>query len=834
MKNIDQEKIINGAILPALVIAGPGTGKTHTLVEYVVQAIKRGDVRANRVLITTFTKKAAREVTRRILERLKEEGLDKDLANMMVGNFHSLALDFISKYKKLDEDFFTGKIITTEVEEFLVNENIEKFRAIDGYKTFIQYNEAKTILDIFAGIINSLIDPLSLKDSDDPREVFAYEVYRTYERILKDKGLMNFQLILKTFLDILEDEERGRLIRDKIDLVIIDEYQDTNLIQEQIAMKLTSNGNIMVFGDDDQGLYSFRGADVNNLLNFADRFEKFSGQKVTSYRLEINYRSNDEIVARAKDFIKAATKTKKDLRGLGEKNPNSIVRARAKEIDNLVKIVKILGEKINLGQIAFLFPSFNNPYPKDLEESFEKAGIGVINRKSDRFFNKAEIEILVYILTSLGGIYPIELDYSPSSYEERKYYEYKTYLKEAYDKYSSDRELLDFIKSIKEGDLISEVIYRALGLSFYQDLKDERAFSNIGKFMGLGVDYDELVDLDGDFFRKFISSYLYLYFKNKGLSEYDEDSYDKDAVNFMTIHQAKGLEFDVVFVSSLNDYPRSSFSFLDKDRKADKEEDLDFYRKYYTAFTRAKKLLVILDNSRDVRIRNFMRGLNSGSNIGTIDFLRKDREEEKKVLAFTSDIDLYMTCPMKYKLIRENNFRTVKTESLAFGSHIHELVEYINSEVYRKEDLYDFLVKNPDYSLSLSNYLGRDFGVRASEVNYKADRDFYILQGTIDLLLEDSSIMDLKTGSVNEDSLGSYKNQLLTYKNLLRLNKKEAKSLFLYFIEKDELIEVEDGGMDLDEIDSIARKIVDGEDFDRTKETSKCKFCPFIYYCKRS
>ena len=97
MRNLGQEEIIKNAKLPAVVIAGPGTGKTHTIVGFVAEAIKEGKFPANKVLITTFTKKAARELNTRIITRLRKEGLDTDLEDMKIGNFHSLAISFITK-----------------------------------------------------------------------------------------------------------------------------------------------------------------------------------------------------------------------------------------------------------------------------------------------------------------------------------------------------------------------------------------------------------------------------------------------------------------------------------------------------------------------------------------------------------------------------------------------------------------------------------------------------------------------------------------------------------------------------------------------------------------
>ena len=851
MKNIGQEEIIKNAKLPAVVIAGPGTGKTHTIVGFVAEAIKEGKFPANKILITTFTKKAARELNTRIITRLRKDGLDTDLEDMKIGNFHSLAISFISKYRRLDDNFFNLMIIDSNMEEFIVEENLEIFTSLPHFEDFIGKDYAtRTILDIFQTLINQMIDPISLRDSTPPQDKLAYEIFTTYEKLLDSLGLINFQLILKRFLDLLKDPVIGEKIREEIDLVVIDEYQDTNLIQEEIAINLTKNGNIIVFGDDDQALYSFRGADARNLTHFDEKFYHRTGIRASKYFLNINYRSNQVIIDKARAFMdEAKGSSKKYLKSnKAEENPNTIVRARASEMDNLVMIVKLLSKKIKLGQIAFLFPSFNNSYPSILQKKFENAGIKVINRKSDGYFRREEIRLIIFILLKIARTGPINTDFrgGKMTYGQRQKLDYRNFLKEIYEdnKLNKNRELRNFIEDFSESSPISDLIYKLIGLEIFKDIlkdknqdKKDLIFKNISKFINLAVDYDEIFEGTSAYYQKFIFSYIFIYFKKNAIGEFDEDDVYDDAINFMTIHQSKGLEFEAVFVSSLGDYPRRDYDkftdrFVEKDSLEKKE--LDFYRKYYTAFTRAKNLLVLLDNSTDRRIKNFANTLDSSSKLSSIDFKIEERKDDKKILAFTTDIDVYMTCPLKYKFVRKLSFRTKKTQSLIFGSKVHNLAQYIYSPSFDKKDMTKFLWKNKGYIEPVSNLLNRGFDVKLSEANYKAGRDFYILQGNIDLILEDSSIMDLKTGSFDEKSLAKYKKQLLTYRQLLLANGKEVGKIYLYFIEKDELIEVRDDGFDMAAIDDVAREIV-RENFDhKTEDKKACKFCPMKHFCGRA
>lgn len=848
MRNLGQEKIIKDAKLPAVVLAGPGTGKTHTIVNFVAEGIKKKHFDANKVLITTFTKKAAKELNTRIITKLKYDNIKVDLKDMMIGNFHSLAIDFIKKYRKLDDNFFNLTVIDSFMEEYIIKENLDVFRKIDGFDDYIRKNQVATILDIFQTITNNLVDLEGLKKSSDDRKRIAYDIYTTYEKILNDLGLINFQLILKRFYDLLVDPVIGETIRNNIDLVIIDEYQDTNLIQEEIAFRLTKDGNIIVFGDDDQALYSFRGADPRNLLDFNEKFYKYSKLKSTIYKLDINYRSNQFIVKKSKDFIdEAKLNDKKDLVSVDNKeNENSIVRARSANISNIVAIVKHLSKEVNLNQIAFLFPSFYNSFPNQLEKGFEKSGIKVINRKSDRYFHRDEVRFFLYILLKYRNINQINVDL------DERYMDYYQKKKNAYRKYLAsiledenlrqDKEIDEFVGKIAHKEKISEIIYMAIGLKYYKNIlrcagkEEKRVHKNTGKFINLGVDFDEIFASEDNFYEKFIFSYLYIFYDKNAISEYDEDDTDIDGVNFMTIHQAKGLEFEVVFVSSLNDYPRGDREkFIDiSKQKTSEEVNLDFYRKYYTAFTRAKNLLVLFDNSRDKRIQKFLNSLDTSSRLSTIDFRRENPKREKEILAFTTDIDVYKTCPRKYKFIRKLSYKTYKNESLIFGSRVHALAEYSYSDNFNKEDMGNFLKKNPIYINPVANLLNKAYQVKDSEVNYKTDRNFYILQGSLDLVLSDNTIVDLKTGSFDERILDKYANQLTTYKNLMEENGEKVKETLLYFIEKDKEIRVEDGDFDIEEIDRIAKNIIE-ENFDnKTKDVKACKFCPMKFYCDRA
>ena len=862
MINEKQKLIVEDAKYPCAVLAGPGTGKTFTIVQKIISLIKNDGISPNKILVTTFTKKAANELIERVESGLKKENIYADTSNMLIGNFHSLALSFLKEYKSFTNKIFDPLVIDSHIEGYLIEKNMDIFENLPNFSKFISYNEVGQIQGIFANITNNLVDLDELRISNDPRDILALEIYLAWANFLDENDLINYQLILKKFYDLLKDPFYGKKIRDRIDFVIIDEYQDTNTIQEEISFSLCKGKNLMVFGDDDQALYSFRGASPKNLRDFDKTCKMKMKRKVNFYHLDINYRSNQEIIDKSREFLVNSNafdlEKIKNLRANdGEKNENSVVRARANEYENIENIVKFLNKKINLNQIAFLFPSLNSDYPKSLQTYFENHGINVLNKSSKLFFKRREIRLCLYVLISIFSKKPKKLTGSnPDKYKWTQETNFKKYLVAIFDdkEFTKNNELNAYIKeeklNIEENKSYTDILYKAFGLEIFREILDKkidklnaiRQLSNVGKFTSILSDFTNLCGYDINYYKKsvdLIYGYIFYLFKNSAISEFENFDAPKNSVIFSTIHQAKGLEYDVVFVSSLNDNPRKDMRAFSPKLEAKKESDFlkNYYRKYYTAFTRAKNLLVLLDNSQNSYLKNFAFSLNSSSILKTIDFKFKEDIVKKEILAYTTDISIYKSCPLKYKFIRVLDFKKEKSESLEFGSKVHSLTEYLTN--LKKENLSyhainDFIKENKDFQKPIENFVNRNFPIKYSEMNIKLDRFSYILQGNIDIILEDGTIIDIKTGKADENNLISYKNQLLTYYNLLVYNNKKVNKMILYFIEEDKLIEVEKSDFDMKNIDEIGKNIVEKNIEIKTQDKRQCKFCPMAYFCKRT
>ena len=852
MINESQRIIIEKAKTPAAVIAGPGTGKTYTIVKKVISLIQNQGLSPNRILITTFTKKAASELQTRIISEFNREGIKTELKDMMIGNFHSLALDFLEKYPSLDRPFLDSKVIDQVMEGYLIEKNLNLYKNIENYEKYITYNHAREIKAIYEEITNKLMDVDRLLTSENPREVFAGEIFLAHEKLLQSNNLINFQMILRDFYKLLKDPVRGEKIRNGIDFVIVDEYQDTNYIQQEIAFNLVRDKEIMVFGDDDQALYSFRGADPRNLTDFSKKFFKAKGIKAFFYKLDINYRSNQAIIDKSLKWLDNEDYglTKKTLRSNDKKkNLNTIVRARAFEFKNISNIIRLLAQDINLGQIAFLFPSLNHAYVMKLQSHFENEGIRVLNKKSSQFFKRDEVRGFIYILMKLAEVKTSYEDsstiYGAFAKNKAKYKNYLYYLGK--DEFlEEDSEIQTFIKNEAGLNLpITDLIYKAMGLEYFrkflimdeEDLDGARILGNISTMIGLAKDFDEIFKNNSlkKHYQEFINSYLEYLFVSKSIEEYTNMNSHKDALNFMTIHQAKGLEFEVVFISGLYDSPKPAKSgFLADFDQEDFSYVKDFYRKYYTGFTRAKNLLVLLDNSEDYKISKFSESFPRSSALKSLDFTRSEEKKEKPILAYTTDIEVFKTCSLKYRFVRKLDFRALKTKAVSFGTNTHKLAEYYSLEPRDRENLKKFIEKNQEYKNPLENFIKREFDIKTVETNYKLDRNFYILQGKVDLSLADGSIIDIKTGKYNEDILSTYIDQLMTYRWLILGNHHKLNKMYLYFIEEDKLIEIGPTDFDINEIDKIARMIDRNIGYRRTDDLDSCKFCQMKYFCKRN
>ncbi|WP_405292981.1 UvrD-helicase domain-containing protein [Methanobrevibacter sp.] len=402
--NEDQKKAILSAPNQSLfLVAGPGSGKTTVMVLKILKFIFVDDINPNEIFATTFTRKAAEELYSRILgwgdlikTHIEDNGdfemIEKiiriDLNQIKVGTIDQLAEEIMKEHKEpgknhpvIIENFVSNSAmikILSENERYKSESLQEYIKSITGKEKLDEASKmSETILEIKDRIYHDQVnlDKLydKVKDSNGKRMVL--DCIRDYENILRQRNTMDFAMLEKRFLSFLKDNKLN-LFLDDVKIVLIDEYQDTNLIQEDIYFTiaksaLKNNGNITVVGDDDQSLYRFRGATVDLFTNYKSRVHDKLGIDVEEINLKTNYRSTENIINHCNQFVELDNeyqlarvknkpkiiapdfdKDKMPILGLFRNNVEMLSKSLASLISNLVnkgevnlKVLKVLDEE---------------------------------------------------------------------------------------------------------------------------------------------------------------------------------------------------------------------------------------------------------------------------------------------------------------------------------------------------------------------------------------------------------------------------------------------------------------------------------------------------------
>ena len=275
--NPQQQKVVETTECPLLVIAGPGSGKTHTLVERVFHLIADKGVMAENILVATFTEKAAKELVTRITNLALKRSLSIDTSDMYIGTLHSIFLRILEEYRDYTDLHANYRVLDDFDQKYIIYQNARRFYSITDINALDLkggWAFAQNIANLLNKIHESSIEEFKLVQSDSSKLRIVAEICRVYGLILADANAIDFSSIQTKMLHLLENEEVLETLRDKFEYIFVDEYQDTNRIQEDILLKLAAPKNkICVVGDDDQALYRFRGATVENILRFQEKFQ---------------------------------------------------------------------------------------------------------------------------------------------------------------------------------------------------------------------------------------------------------------------------------------------------------------------------------------------------------------------------------------------------------------------------------------------------------------------------------------------------------------------------------------------------------------------------------
>ncbi|MBR0035290.1 MAG: UvrD-helicase domain-containing protein, partial [Synergistaceae bacterium] len=294
---------ING---PMLIIAGPGTGKTYTLIQRAVFLIQKKHIKPENIMLATFTDKAAQELITRISEALSSRNILADTGSMYSGTFHALCSRILKDYEDFTGLGKTFRILDDFGHAYLIMQNFKRFEAIPGiayvFKNPGKWKRSCELRDYISSVSEELIDPDELIADTDPAVSALGHAMKLHDEILRENDCMSYSALLaQTYRFLRGNPEILETLQRKIQYIMIDEYQDTNYVQEQLVFLLGSESkNICVVGDDDQSLYRFRGATVRNILEFP---EKFGRNECKVIRLMLNYRSTPAIVEFASQWM---------------------------------------------------------------------------------------------------------------------------------------------------------------------------------------------------------------------------------------------------------------------------------------------------------------------------------------------------------------------------------------------------------------------------------------------------------------------------------------------------------------------------------------------------
>ena len=579
---------------PLLVLAGAGSGKTRVLTYRIAHMIEEG-IKPWNILAITFTNKAAKEMAERVETLIGEAAKD-----MWVKTFHSACVRILRR--DIDKIGFdkSFNIIDADDQKSLVKECLKELNLDDKIFT------PKGVMAEISSAKDSLMLPVEYRKSVAGyyRKEKIASIYEIYQEKLKVGNCLDFDdLIVQTVRLFMMSRETLEYYQNKFRYILVDEYQDTNNAQNVLIMLLAKNHrNLCVVGDDDQSIYKFRGANIENILNFEKMFPD-----AHVVRLEQNYRSTQNILDAANAVIKNNIGRKgKSLwteEGEGEKivihrEPNE--QEEASYIASEIK--RLYNDGYKYSDIALLYR--NNSLTRSSEDIFMRRGIPYRLLSGLRFYDRMEIRDMVAYLrmaknpdddmslkriinvpsrkigkTTVDTISATAQREGTSIFKSLQLHkdEIKTNLREFVD-------LMEEIISQKNEVTVDEFVnyvYERTGYRAYLDNDEKRddRQANVGELVSGAKNYHDATE----------NPTFDDYMDNIALVS-DIDNYDEelDACVFMTMHSAKGLEFPVVFLLGADDGIFPSFMSIYDESELEEERRL-----CYVGITRARQKLYI-------------------------------------------------------------------------------------------------------------------------------------------------------------------------------------------------------------------------------------------------
>lgn len=592
---------------PLLILAGAGSGKTTVLVNRVEHIISSHLATPWQVLAITFTNKAAGELRERLVSAIGDEAND-----IWAYTFHSCCSRILRR--------FGEKIGYTN--HFTIYDTDDSRRVMKQCQKQLGIEDKlinhKSILAEISRAKDSLISPEEYKQTaqNDFRKSKIAECYELYQAQLKKSDAMDFDDIIFNTVKLLEENEDVRnLYQTQFKYVMVDEYQDTNHAQYVLTSLLADKyKNICVVGDDDQSIYRFRGATIENILSFENHYK---GAKVI--RLEENYRSTQNILDGANAVIShnknRKGKTLFTRSGSGDKIVYKTVMSESEESQYIIdEIVKNVNNGMKYSDHAILYRM--NAQSRNLEVMLTKSGISHRIIGGHRFFDRKEIKDIVSYLavinnpsdnvrlqriinvpkraigdTMFANVLEIGAGLGMSAFEVcERADEFQKTSRSASKLMNFTKMIRDFQECIENGMGLNDLLQEVLDVTKYLDYLQEEPetyedrVNNIKELSSMFIKYEE--ESEDANLSEFLEDVALI-------SDIDSYNEDEDAVVLMTLHSAKGLEFPVVFIPGMEEgiFPGNQSMFS--------EEDLEEERRLaYVGITRAKKKLYLISSQQ--------------------------------------------------------------------------------------------------------------------------------------------------------------------------------------------------------------------------------------------
>ena len=600
--NDKQKEAVLNTDGPCLVIAGAGSGKTKVLTHKIAYLMAEKNIKPWNILAITFTNKAANEMKQRVENLVGEAAKD-----MWIGTFHSICVRILRK--TIDRIGFDSSflIFDTSDQKTLIKECMKTLKIDD--KMFTD----KSVLSEISNGKNEMLEPKAymVKYAGDFRREKIGEIYELYQKRLKENNAIDFDDIINFTIKILtENPDILEYYSEKFKYILVDEYQDTNKAQFTLVTILASRyGNITVVGDNDQGIYSFRGADISNILNFE---KDYPGTKII--KLEQNYRCTGNILNAANAVIKHnENKYEKKLWTQNDEGELPTIHRADDEYDEgryIVEQINHLKREEYFKNSDFVILYRMNSQSRAIEEILRREDIPYKIVGGLKFYERKEIKDIISYLrliynpsdnislkrvinepkrgigkTSVDNVQEISENTGTSMFEITKNAE----------QYGLNRlkaNSQDFINLIEEmrskiNDLsISEIIKETLNKSGYvkaleaEDTTEaESRIQNLEEFLTVAIEFEEQEAENSlaDFLEGITLS-----------SDIDGMEETEDSVTLMTLHSAKGLEFNTVFLVGMEEGIFPGYKSIGEPKELEEERRL-----FYVGITRAKRYLYL-------------------------------------------------------------------------------------------------------------------------------------------------------------------------------------------------------------------------------------------------